>query len=218
MGEAGGQSGSGRREKGRLARAVLSRGEGGPWGPAGCPLCWSCSRRTRRSRWARPHTTCPAWWPLPIHTAGLPRPLACFSQRSESLAQKAVLFPGGLQSASQFCSEQEESRFLCFTVSVSVSLSLGHTSKACWDAAVPRQPCPQDWHLGPPETSHLLPQLSPTPLGKRCAGGHGWQCRLLWLALARGRGWGGSQPGSDSGESLEGLGMSQGQKEAPCPA
>lgn len=72
--EARGQSGSGRCWKGGQARAVLRRSDGGLWGRTGCPHCWSCSQRTRRSWWACPHTTCPVRWPLPILMAGLPRP------------------------------------------------------------------------------------------------------------------------------------------------
>ena len=92
---------------------------------------------------------------------------------------------------------------------------MGHTPKACRDAAVPRQPHPQDWWLCPPETSHVLPQLSPTPLGKRCTGGHGWR----WA----GRGavsqavMAGVSGAVTLRKALEGLGRSKVRKEAPSP-
>lgn len=151
--EARGQSGSGRCWKGGQARAVLRRSDGGLWGRTGCPHCWSCSQRTRRSWWACPHTTCPVRWPLPILMAGLPRPPPPASHSVRSLAQKVGVSPRGLWSASQLCSQQE-SGLLCFIGLVSVSLSLGLLPWATPPRSAGTQPCPG---ISTPRTGVLVP-------------------------------------------------------------
>lgn len=106
LGEAGGQSGSG-----RLARTVLRGGDGGLWGQAGRPGCRGDLQRTWWSQWARVHIIHRVQRPLSGCVASRPggpeprlptHPSPSFLKCLVSLAQNGGFFPGGFQFASQF--------------------------------------------------------------------------------------------------------------------